>query len=91
MDLKDKQRDLQNKINEIRKKANNKKIEPAPQKGRNLIFDVIIEMLATIISSTCVGMLLDHFFGTSPIIVLISIFLGFLAFFKILWEKHFRK
>ena len=73
-------KDLDHKLNEIRKKKNtNKSSEGQAFKSAHIGWRMILELVIGILIGVLLGFGLDYLFDTSPIFLIIMIFFGFAA------------
>ena len=72
-------KDLDHKLNEIRKKNSNKPSNGQAFKSAHIGWRMILELVIGILIGVLLGFGLDYLFDTSPIFLIIMIFFGFAA------------
>ena len=73
-------KDLDDKLNEIRKKKNlNKNSNGQAFKSAHIGWRMILELVIGILIGVLLGFGMDYLFNTTPIFLIIMIFLGFAA------------
>lgn len=82
------QEQLQNKIDVLKDKHVVGKKSNTPLRSSSIIFNVAVEMVAGLLVGLMLGFFLDEQFATKPLFLIICLFLGIGASFKVIWVKH---
>jgi len=85
---------MDKEINELQKRINTfRKPQQQEKKISNTIdvFTISTELVAGVIVGLIVGLFFDRIFNSKPTFLIICLFIGIIASFKVVWRKLNRK
>lgn len=81
-----KYKDIQQRIDKLTKQDPILK----PPANANQVFNIAVEMVASVIVGLMIGLFFDNLFDSKPIFLIICLILSMVAAFRLIWNKYIK-